>query len=343
MKRKALTYDNALHSYVLLSNIGHRYVITSNDVRYNVGDGSYGKVFKSKSLEDGCTYAVKQITKTSEIPDATIKEEIAKLKEFKQFQETPNVIYAIDSAEDDKFFYIVMPFCDHGKLTRLIEENKIIDEVDALELFRQICFSAKLLKDNGISAMNVDINNILLQENHNAQPSKYCLILSDLGIIKSTINSTPKFDDDVSCSVQYKSMESFDEDKAEVFHLGTILYYLVTGEEFSQENSEVNASKANHSVQIKTHFPTPLSCFTMSILEGCLQFITEKRIAIHTLFLKLDVYNYYKSHKAIQIDCADQSQKLHLSEFKRGMKRTSILVIRKLISNKEHRYDFVLL
>ena len=112
---------------------GKEYIIKDEDNINNLGQGSFGTVYKCHT-QIGEVFALKKIPLNSAVGEEKIKYEIKTMLDNgnKQFN---NLIYAVDYAQDSKFYYVIMPFCDQGSLTSLINKGLLKDEQQIIEYF----------------------------------------------------------------------------------------------------------------------------------------------------------------------------------------------------------------
>jgi len=88
------------------------------------------------------------------------------MKEINKIQEKSNIINIQSYTEDALYFYIVMDYYNKGTLTKLISNNKIESEEEAIESFRQICFGLRILHSRKIVHRDIKSDNILVRTNN---------------------------------------------------------------------------------------------------------------------------------------------------------------------------------
>ena len=94
-----------------------------------IGQGMYGKVYKSLNIKENKYYAIKSLNfkDISQRERQNIEREVDLLKELKH----PNIVLYKDSFIDkDNYFNIVITFCEGGDLYKKIfrENNTCFDE-----------------------------------------------------------------------------------------------------------------------------------------------------------------------------------------------------------------------
>lgn len=95
----------------------------------------------------------------------------------------PNVLPCWDLFSDNKYIYLVMPFCSSGELFNLVERSGRFEEPVAKFWFRQLLNGLHHLQKKGVCHRDISLENVLVDENTKA-------LVIDLGMcIRIPFNS----------------------------------------------------------------------------------------------------------------------------------------------------------
>ena len=100
-----------------------------------IGHGTYGEVYKVKSIEKGEYYAIKQIEKKRfEGNEDKLLMEIKKIKEIK----TRNTILIYEIINNKDFLYIVMDLCEYSLEDYIKKRKNPISIYEIREILNQL-------------------------------------------------------------------------------------------------------------------------------------------------------------------------------------------------------------
>ena len=162
-------------------------------------------------------------------------------------------IYSIGTAmyNNSKYYTVELEYIEDRSLKKL-RELRTFEEIEALEIISQIINELKVLEIENIKFKNLNTESILLDEN---------------GLIKLDLS------EDI-LSIEEK--EVIENNYSQVYLLGSILYELITKEEYDSDNEEVNKEM--------------ISAGLYSILEKCLnQDLINKYNNIDEILSDLDI------------------------------------------------------
>lgn len=124
---------NSISSKPLLSplynnNNDHRtsYFEKSFQVISKLGEGSFSEVFKVRSSEDGCLYAVKK-SKQLYRSEVYRQERLEEVRRYEQFSAHEHCITLYKAWEQDDRLYMQLELCE-GSLEDYVEQNKSLSE-----------------------------------------------------------------------------------------------------------------------------------------------------------------------------------------------------------------------
>lgn len=141
-----------------------------------LGRGSYGRVFRGRSMYDSQrTVAVKQIARSSVQDAEQLWSEIGILSEL----DHPNVLRLLEAYEDAQNFYIVTEVCTGGNLAEAFDALQG-NETFAVRLGREITGALAHCHASGICHRDLKPENILLVNKSHDSPVR----IADFGLAK---------------------------------------------------------------------------------------------------------------------------------------------------------------
>jgi serine/threonine protein kinase len=166
--------------YILTSATG-KYYITALDMSQPLYSDNKGIMFKGVD-SNKLPKVIKKIYK-KQTQVEKIKMEYKLMKDAMTYDKTANLVYAVDYAEEEEYFYIVTDYFNEGSLKNFINASQIEDESEIIEYFRQICFGIKILHQNNVIHRDISPDNIFVSAYCDpSYPYKHYLVIGDLGI-----------------------------------------------------------------------------------------------------------------------------------------------------------------
>lgn len=200
-----------------------------------LGQGNYGKVVLALNKYTNEQVAIKVIKKKKNDNTFFLKE--LSLLNFCKFNKT--VVKFIDNYEDPENFYLVMEFIKGSDLqTFLTKQERILNESVIKNIIKQVAEAIKYLHDNGIVHRDIKPENILIDEFGKVKIcdfgfSEFCIPGEEInGSLGTLLYSAP----------EVLRHEKYNH-KVDVWSLGIILYFLVTGCYPFETQSESKNSK----------------------------------------------------------------------------------------------------
>ncbi|KAJ8249421.1 hypothetical protein GJAV_G00234640 [Gymnothorax javanicus] len=200
--------------------ISSYYAVRPNEV---LGGGRFGQVHKCAELASGLTLAAK-IIKVKGIKDREeVKNEIGVMNQLNHV----NLIQLYDAFESRSNLTLIMEYVDGGELfDRIIDENYMLTELDAIVFMRQICEGVQYLHQQYILHLDLKPENILCVNSTGNQ-----IKIIDFGLArkyrpreKLKVNfGTPEF---LAPEVVNYDFVSFPTD---MWSVGVITYMLLSG------------------------------------------------------------------------------------------------------------------
>lgn len=128
-----------------------------------LGEGSFGKVFKVKHKSTNLIRAVKIIFKQRILMSKFEEEEIIKEIEILKLLDHPNIIKVYEYFNTTENLYIVLEFCNGGELfDKLIEVNSFSEEI-ASDIMRQLLSAVCFCHARNIIHRDIKPENVLIE------------------------------------------------------------------------------------------------------------------------------------------------------------------------------------
>ncbi|CAD8046596.1 unnamed protein product [Paramecium primaurelia] len=244
-----------------------------------VGKGAYGTVYAGKNMNDNKIVALKIIDKKilqTDYANQLIASEI----EIMKLIEDKNIVKLIDVLQSVNNTYIITEYCNGGDLREYLKKRKLISEVDAMNIFRDLLHGIKALLKIGIIHRDIKPANIMIHDGE--------FKITDFGFAKqvdshidaimNSLVGTPLY-----MSPQILKRQSYTS-KCDIWSLGLILYELLYG---------ITPWHSSNLVELMAKLdskPLDFPCFprvsdqTKQIIRSCLQIYEDKRISWDGLF-----------------------------------------------------------
>ncbi|XP_051157218.1 serine/threonine-protein kinase fused [Leptopilina boulardi] len=239
------------------------------EVLCQIGEGSFGQVYKAKKRANGDIVAFKVIRKRgrSEKELKSLRQEC----EIQRHLHHPNIVQMLDSFETDNQIVVVTEYADKdlyeiiGKTGRLSEERA---QVIACDLVSALYY----LHSNRVLHRDLKPQNVLLETNGVAK-------LCDFGFARSMSTGTHVLTS-IKGTPLYMAPELIEErpydHNADLWSLGCIVYELVVGIPPFQTTSILHLIKLIRFESVK--WPSHITSICKSFLEGLLQKDPSQRL-----------------------------------------------------------------
>lgn len=293
-------------------------------VRY-IGKGVFSEVFLSQMKGDNTKkFATKKLERSFiEKSEAIkyLKNEVLILKKLNH----PNIVKIESIKKTKKHFYIIMEFCNGGKLSDALEKyqrkyEKPFSQEIVQHLMQQIIDVFRYIHFQNIIHRNISSDNILLnfgtekdKEDLNMMKATVkiidfgfaCYIKSGLlySIIGSPLNMDPLILKKLVSDSQKTKQLGYDQ-KADVWSLGTICYEMLIGRSaYDSESLDELVEKVERGIYT---IPTDLSKETISFINGMMQYESNKRLTCEELSKHPFLINKVEDfHQIDKLKCAD--------------------------------------
>ncbi|XP_059472424.1 uncharacterized protein LOC132194870 isoform X2 [Neocloeon triangulifer] len=194
------------------------------DIIRKLGQGTYGKVQLGINKETGQEVAIKTIKKAkieTEADLVRIRREIQIMSSVRH----PNIIHIYEVFENREKMVLVMEYAAGGELYDYLSERKVLNEVEARRIFRQIATATYYCHKHKICHRDLKLENILLDELGNAKIADFGLSnVFDNKRLLSTFCGSPLY-----ASPEIVKGTPYHGPEVDCWSLGVLLYTLVYG------------------------------------------------------------------------------------------------------------------
>ncbi|OMJ75157.1 hypothetical protein SteCoe_25778 [Stentor coeruleus] len=196
-------------------------------LKEKIGRGAYGKVFKGIDTDNNEIRAIKVIeqiimkmNQNQGNTAANLNREISIMKEL----DHPNILKLYESISTSNSIYLILEYCSGGDLSK----EKCISEYKVSKYLRQIISAMKVLNEKRIVHRDLKPANILLDSKNNIKLADFGFARSIKDALANTFAGTPFYMAPEILKVG-ENMNSYYDNKADIWSIGCIIYELITG------------------------------------------------------------------------------------------------------------------
>jgi len=239
-------------------------------ILHQIGEGSFGKVFKGRKKQSGQIVALKFLSKRgkSEKDLANFRQEIQILKKLRH----ENIILLLDSFETPHEFCLVTEFAQ-GELFEILEDDGTLPESEVRKIGQQLIQALFYLHSNRIIHRDMKPQNILISANGIVK-------LCDFGFARAMSNNTVVLTS-LKGTPLYMAPEIVQElpynETVDLWSLGVILYELFHGKPPFYTNNLYSLIQLIVKDPVK--FPENMSPDFKSFLKGLLNKAPSERLS----------------------------------------------------------------
>ena len=188
-----------------------------------MGEGSYGKVFKAKNLQDGQFYAIKQMRMDDFNKDPTLMASLKGEIQITMDVNSEHTVQMIEAKIGHHFTYIILEICDTDLRKELVSRK--FSEAECVAAFDEIMQGFKVLVSKGYIHRDIKPANTLIKNHHYKVADFGFACKADiLGRKKLTdICGTP-----IYMAPQLLKNEPYTA-KSDIWSLGLMLYEMIFG------------------------------------------------------------------------------------------------------------------
>lgn len=159
---------------------GENVDFSSFTIMDEIGNGSFGIVYKVQKINTGVYYAMKSLSKSVLQKQKQLKYAISECKIMKQLNH-PFIVPLYYAFQTPKYLYLVLELCSNGDLFGLMEKKGKIEEQVAKFYLAEIILALEYLHGCGILYRDLKPANVLIDDEFHAK-------LADFGLAKEKVN-----------------------------------------------------------------------------------------------------------------------------------------------------------
>lgn len=189
-----------------------------------LGKGTYGKVQLAINKETGQEVAIKTIKKTK-IENEQDLQRVRREIQIMSSIEHPHIIHIYEVFENKDKIVLVMQYAPGGELYEHVSQSKVLNDLEARRIFRQIATAIYYCHKNKICHRDLKLENILLDEKNNAKLADFGLSnVFDKSYQLKTFCGSPLY-----ASPEIVQGSPYEGPEVDCWSLGVLLYTLVYG------------------------------------------------------------------------------------------------------------------
>ena len=211
----------------ILSGERQGYMYGKYKVLYNIGTGTFARVYRAVNVDDGKVMAVKVLRRRFRDDPAQMDQFMREGKMGADLRH-PNIvsIYKVDIHRDAP--YMVMDFVEGRNLRDFVNVRKSFDPITATKLIIDIASGLAYAAEKGITHRDLKMSNVLVTSTGRAK-------LVDFGLAAARGNTDDEIVDSPNArAIDYAALERGtgvrkDDPRSDIYFAGCIYYNMLTG------------------------------------------------------------------------------------------------------------------
>ena len=257
-------------------------------IKQTIGEGTFSKVKLGIDMFTGQKVAIKILDKLKIIEEVGLERVLREIKISSELNH-PNIIKIYKILEDDKYYLVVMEYCEEGELFNYIVKKDMLSEKESSFFYYQIINAIEYLHSNGIAHRDLKPENILLGENHLIKLIDFGLsnYFDDKKLLVTPCGSPCYASPEMVRGEEYNGADN------DIWATGIILFAMLCGYlPFENEDNATNNDLLFKKIlEGKIEYPKHLSNIAVDLLKKILVNDPVKRIKIneikqHKFYLK---------------------------------------------------------
>jgi serine/threonine-protein kinase len=214
------------------------YFYGSAKVLYQIGAGSFARVFRAVHRDDGTILAVK-VLRSRFANDADKQAGFRHEGEMGRLLRHPNIVAIEDVGQEQGASYITMEFVEGQTLRELVRIRGAVDLPRALELIQQMLTGLEYAHRRGITHRDMKASNVIISATGQAKLVDFGLAgVDDSGDKSLSRMEKPR-------TVDYAALEKLtgmrdDSVRSDIYFLGTVAYLALAGAPALAESRDRN-------------------------------------------------------------------------------------------------------
>ena len=129
-------------------------------IKQTIGEGTFSKVKLGINMFTGQKVAIKILDKVKIIEEVGIERVLREIKISSELNH-PNIIKIYKILEDDRYYLVVMEYCEEGELFNYIVKKDKLSEKESAFFYYQLINAIEYLHSKGIAHRDLKPENIL--------------------------------------------------------------------------------------------------------------------------------------------------------------------------------------
>jgi calcium-dependent protein kinase len=192
-----------------------------------IGSGNFGTVrLASPWSSPHKVYAVKSIPREKVDPEISmLEQELLILMEV----DHPNIIKFYETYKDDRYYRIVMEYCNGGELFEHLKARGRFSECESASVIQQLLSAIKHLHDKNIAHRDLKPENIIFV--NQGREKRIQIKLIDFGLSKHLTSDLAKMDTKLGTPyyVSPEVLEGNYDKRCDLWSIGVMTYMLLSG------------------------------------------------------------------------------------------------------------------
>lgn len=189
-----------------------------------LGQGSFGQVFKVNKKGTDTLYALKVLSKQMLLKHNQLKYALSELKILKSM-DFPFIVKLFSRFQTPKSLYLILEYCPNGDLSSQIQAKEVLSQEEARFYAAEILLAIDFIHSKGVAYRDLKPENVLLDaEGH--------IRLTDFGLAKDGLASsavTKSFCGSPAYLAPEMLLKKGSGQPADIYGLGAVLYELLVG------------------------------------------------------------------------------------------------------------------
>lgn len=195
---------------------------------YHNGSGSFSRVFRARSLEDGSMVGLKVLRRRWGDDPKLVAQFLREAQQGKMLRHE-NIVPIYEVGQDDGQLYLTLEFVEGGNLRDFINIRKKLSPLEAVRIAFEIALGLNYALTKGLTHRDMKMTNVLITSKGTAKLVDFGLaVAQNLSPYEEAQNETAQR------ALEYATLEKGtgaprNDPRSDLFFVGAILYELLTG------------------------------------------------------------------------------------------------------------------
>jgi serine/threonine protein kinase len=219
----------------LLKGEVHGYFFGRAKVLYQVGAGSFARVYRAVDRFSGTILAVK-VLRNRYSNDPARRAAFQREAMTGRLLDHPNIVKIEDVGHESGFSFITMEFVEGQNLRELVRLRGAFDVARGLDIVRQVAMALEYAHGKGVTHRDMKASNVLISSSGVAKLVDFGLAGVAAATDKALSSAQPRTID--YATLERASGKPNDSVKGDIYFLGTLAYLTLAGHSALQESRD---------------------------------------------------------------------------------------------------------